>query len=155
MWPSMGRRRCRLAALISGSTATALRALVSHAQAAFARDRLSLLAVIGYSPAIIIYPLPLYRKQQAEHAILLLAGTFRGERRRRPLPWVLLCRACHLWKQLTNCRSRWLKNNYARWERLRTLMGCDGSGSTTRTIFHSSTTLRACGIRKWSTCCAI
>src|SRR5258708_1627684 len=56
----MRRRRWRLAALISGSTATALRALVSHAQAAFARCRRSLFAVIGYSPTAMIYPLPLY-----------------------------------------------------------------------------------------------
>src|SRR5713101_4395117 len=36
IWPSMRRSRWRLAALISGSTAAALRAPVSHAQAALA-----------------------------------------------------------------------------------------------------------------------
>src|SRR5258707_14466167 len=54
----MRRRRWRLAVLISGSTATALRVLVSHAQAAFARCRRSLSAVIVILVKALYTPYP-------------------------------------------------------------------------------------------------
>src|SRR5260370_36111109 len=54
----MRRRRWRLGVLISGSTATALRVLVSHAQAAFARCRRSLSAVIVILVKALYTPYP-------------------------------------------------------------------------------------------------
>src|SRR5258708_8477223 len=54
----MRRRRWRLAVLISGSTATALRVLVSQAQAAFARCRRSLSAVIVIRVKALYTPYP-------------------------------------------------------------------------------------------------
>src|SRR5713226_728328 len=104
----MRRNRWRLADLISGSTATALRALVSQAQAAFARWRRPLLAGILVSPGDIIYPLPLYKSStligrhptirgaqtavrtiRVDPPIEALRGRWRGHR----LKSVLLCGA--------------------------------------------------------------